>query len=422
MLLYSVLPISSGAFMQRFLMANNSEQLRKTLMTMAFVSVPFTMIICLIGFVIKVKAPDIDPNNAFFYLINNYLPVGITGLLVSGVLATIMSTADSWLNTTSVVCAHDIAKGLFPNLTDKQELFIARISVLVIAALSVVLALAATSWMELAWLAENFWEPVMLIPIIAGFMMFRTNSKSFVSSAILGAAGVLAGKYVTGDFATISLLFGVTGSLIGLFGMHYSQVYFSPRKDITASKYGRPIVISKLKQDTIFKHITKLLKEQTKHGEYCYLFGSLGLLYFLGSSFFMEFADVTALRTVVYMKGIAAVLCFGLCIHGYATIPNQQSKYMAIYWYMTLMYCFPFLSSYTALIYDGGMPWMVNLMLSTILLYIFGGWIAVLLLSIIGFAMAYLLFKFTDCSLAIHPGDQPKMLGYIYCPSLPVLL
>ena len=223
MLFYSLIPVSEGTFMQRFLMANDSRQLNRALVVLASVCIPFVLVLCIIGFVIKVKAPEIDPNTALFYLIGNYLPIGITGLLVSGILAAIMSTADSWLNTTSVLCAHDIAKGLFPNLNDRQELLIARLSVLVIAGLAITLALAGNSLMGLLWLASNFWMPVILIPLAAGFLKFKTNQKSFIASAILGSTGALLGRYITGEFATTSILFGTMGSSLGLFGTHYLQ-------------------------------------------------------------------------------------------------------------------------------------------------------------------------------------------------------
>jgi Na+/proline symporter len=230
LIFYSLLPATTGTFIQRFLMANDSKQLDKALKLVALISVPFTMIICLIGYIIKVKAPDIDPNTAFFYLIGNYLPIGITGLLITGILAAIMSTADSWLNTTSVLCAHDIGKGFFPKLTDAQELLVARISVLVISGLAVALALVGKSLMSLMWLAENFWCPVILVPLAAGFCKFRTNQKSFIVSTICGVLGAILGQYLTGDFATVSLLFGSLGCAMGLFGMHYLQISLKKQK------------------------------------------------------------------------------------------------------------------------------------------------------------------------------------------------
>ncbi|MDF3047888.1 MAG: putative periplasmic sensor histidine kinase [Candidatus Midichloriaceae bacterium] len=416
MMSFALLPVSSGTFIQRFLMANNSEQLNKALKIIIYISLPVASVIYLIGFVIKVKAPDVDPNTAFFYLIGNYLPMGITGLLITGILAAIMSTADSWLNTTSVLCAHDIAKGLFPRLTDKQELLIARISVLAISALSVLLASTSNSLMSLIWLAGNFWEPIIFIPLTAGFLKFQTNQKSFVSASICGILGMLFGRYMAGEFASISLLFGMIGSAIGLFGMHYLQKlpYEQMGKDIF-SQYSPQYNIVKVKKKSF--SLSKQLKSQlTRCKDYAYLLSGLGMIYFLGSSFFMAFTDMKILYVIVYLKAAAAILCFGLSIYELHLTPKQQARYIPIYWNLVLLYCFPFLSAYIALVYNGSMPWMINLMLSIILLYVFGGWFSTIFLSLIGFAAAYLLFKFTGYSLAtLDTGDQPRMLGYIYC-------
>ncbi|MDJ1304901.1 MAG: hypothetical protein MRQ09_01500 [Candidatus Midichloria sp.] len=51
-----------------------------------------------------------------------------------------MSTADSWLNTTSVLCSHDIVGKLIP-LTEKQALIIARLSTSIIAKIAIILSL-----------------------------------------------------------------------------------------------------------------------------------------------------------------------------------------------------------------------------------------------------------------------------------------
>jgi Na+/proline symporter/signal transduction histidine kinase len=416
MMFFALLPVSSGTFIQRFLMANNSEQLNKALKIIIYISLPVASVIYLIGFVIKVKAPDVDPNTAFFYLIGNYLPIGITGLLITGILAAIMSTADSWLNTTSVLCAHDIAKALFPKLTDRQELLIARVSVLLISGLSVLLASTSNSLMGLIWLADNFWVPVILIPLAAGFLKFQTNQKSFICSGIMGMLGAVFGKILTDEFASVSTLFGAIGSAIGLFGMHYLQKlsYKQISNDIFA-KYAPQYNIVNAKQKPC--SLSKQLKEQvSRYKDYAYLLSGLGMIYFLGSSFFMAFTDMKILYVIVYMKAAAAILCFGLSIYELHLTPKQQTKYIPIYWNLVLLYCFPFLSSYIALVYNGSMPWMINLMLSTILLYVFGGWFSTIFLSLIGFGAAYLLFKFTGYSLAtLDTGDQPKMLGYIYC-------
>ncbi|MDF3047887.1 MAG: putative periplasmic sensor histidine kinase [Candidatus Midichloriaceae bacterium] len=416
MIFYGLLPVSEGTFIQRFLMATDSDQLNKALKVVAIISLPLAIIIGMIGFLIKAKAPEIDPNIAFFYLIGHYLPIGITGLLITGILAAIMSTADSWLNTTSVLCAHDIAKGLFPKLNDRQELLIARFSVLVISGLSATLALANPSLMGLLWMAGNFWFPIVLIPMAAGFLRLQTNQQSFIASAICGVLGVMLGRYIIGEFATISLLLGAISSAIGLFGMHYWQVL--NKEDISNdlfSKYNSIATITNNNKNPF--SVSKQFKGQiTRYKDYGYLLSGLGMIYFLGSSFFMAFSDMKILYVVVYLKAAAAILCFGLSIYELHLTQKQQAKYMPTYWNLVLLYCFPFLSTYIALVYNGSMPWMINLMLSAILLYVFSGWFSMIFLSLIGFAAAYLLFKFTGYSLAtLDTGDQPRMLGYIYC-------
>ncbi|MHC0448598.1 MAG: sodium:solute symporter family protein [Candidatus Lariskella arthropodorum] len=175
LIFYSFIPATEGIFIQRFLICKNSKQLMKCLNTIALITLPFLLIICGIGLIIRVKAPDIDPDQAFVYFISNYVSVGVKGFIIAGLLAVIMSTADSWLNTTSVLIAHDIIGKIVP-LTEKQALFTARIATFVVCALAIDFARKESSIMELMWSAENFWGPIIAIPLIAGFLKFQTNS------------------------------------------------------------------------------------------------------------------------------------------------------------------------------------------------------------------------------------------------------
>jgi Na+/proline symporter len=141
---------------------------------LAFLYLPFTLIICLIGLIIRVNVPDYDPNEAFIYFISNYVCVGIKGLIVAGLLAVIMSTADSWLSTTSVVFTHIIGKII--TLTEKQALLIARTFTFLSCILAIELTRKNYGIMKLTWLADNFHISIISIPLIAGFLKFRIVS------------------------------------------------------------------------------------------------------------------------------------------------------------------------------------------------------------------------------------------------------
>ena len=63
--------------------------------------------------------------------------------MIAGLLAVIMSTQDSYLNSTGVLVSHDIFKQIWPSITDKQELLIARVSCIAVALISTVMVFLA---------------------------------------------------------------------------------------------------------------------------------------------------------------------------------------------------------------------------------------------------------------------------------------
>ncbi len=82
----------------------------------------------------------------FIVLIYEFFPAIVAGVLISAVLAAIMSTADSQLLVTSSVIASDFYKGLIKkDATDKEVVWVSRIGVIVVALLAVVLALDPNS-------------------------------------------------------------------------------------------------------------------------------------------------------------------------------------------------------------------------------------------------------------------------------------
>ncbi len=69
LIFYSLLPTNGGPYIQRFLICKNSKQLVKCMKILTLIYLPFTLIICLMGLIIRVKAPDIDPDQAFIYVV-----------------------------------------------------------------------------------------------------------------------------------------------------------------------------------------------------------------------------------------------------------------------------------------------------------------------------------------------------------------
>lgn len=140
-LIYMLLDgIHDNTSMQRYLMARNVKQLKEAFKIVAMVDLIISMMIILLGFVMAAGPFIIDTQEGLWEAIHIKLPSFAIGVVIVGMLAVIMSTADSYLNTASVTVAHDIIKARYKNLTNKQEVLIARIATLFIGTLSASLA------------------------------------------------------------------------------------------------------------------------------------------------------------------------------------------------------------------------------------------------------------------------------------------
>ncbi len=148
----------------------------------------------------------------------------IGGLLLCGILAAIMSTADSQLLVSSSSISQDLFKGVFfKNLKEKTVLLIARICVFVIAIIAFVIAWNPdSSIMELvsdAWagLGAAFGPTILM-----SLYWKRTNLFGAAAGMISGAATVIVWDYVKfinmdGAKVTLATYTGAYSLLIGFF-------------------------------------------------------------------------------------------------------------------------------------------------------------------------------------------------------------
>lgn len=107
---YSLLPHTESTFIQKFLMSSDRDQIVKSLKTVALITIPFIFFLTIIGLTTRFYYPNLPANTVFFYFISYLVPTGIKGLFIIGILSIILSTADSWLNTSAVCLSHNIAK------------------------------------------------------------------------------------------------------------------------------------------------------------------------------------------------------------------------------------------------------------------------------------------------------------------------
>ena len=161
--------------------------------TMAGVfSFGFYFVSASIGLVALVLYPDIKTDEALPTVVMNLMPIGILGLVVAALLAVVMSTASSYLNSTAVVLTKDIyqpvrKEGLPPG----KRLMIERATSVFIGAAATVFALSVPSIVDALLYSYSLWAPTIIVPLF-GAVLFGIRSAPAALAAIATGAVVTA--------------------------------------------------------------------------------------------------------------------------------------------------------------------------------------------------------------------------------------
>lgn len=142
------------------------------------------------------------------------LPI-VGGIFLCGILAAIMSTADSQLLVSASSVSEDIYKGVMKkDADDKKVLLVSRITVLVIAVIAYIIALDPNS--SIMGLVSNAWAGLgsSFGPLVVLSLFWkRTNKQGAVAGIVIGALTVIIWDY-------IPLVGGQTlGTVTGLYSL-----------------------------------------------------------------------------------------------------------------------------------------------------------------------------------------------------------
>tara|TARA_B100000795_G_scaffold268798_1_gene256547 strand:+ start:1667 stop:3211 length:1545 start_codon:yes stop_codon:yes gene_type:complete len=101
---------ANQTIMQRSIAAKNLKHAQAGLMVGGVLKYFMAVIIILPGIALYsiIDQPLLDPDMAFPYLVKNYIPVGLRGLILCGLFASLMSTVDSTFNSIATMWSVDI--------------------------------------------------------------------------------------------------------------------------------------------------------------------------------------------------------------------------------------------------------------------------------------------------------------------------
>lgn len=188
----------------------------------AIALIPVAFAIVLIGMGARVLFADVltDPELAFPHVIQQILPVGLGGLVIAGLLAAIMSSADTCLLTTSTIMTEDIYKRIFKGVSQRRGVIISRVTMVAIGVVALVIALRVGSVIGSLLLAYTVFTSGVVLPVLAGFHRdkLRVNSWGALAAIVGGGGAALAVKLLHAPGLD---LLGLGVCLVMLFGVSW---------------------------------------------------------------------------------------------------------------------------------------------------------------------------------------------------------
>ena len=168
---------------------------------------------------------------------NGFIAIIGAGLIIAGILACTMSTADSQLLAASSSISENVLKGVFKiNLSKKATMIIARATVIAIAAVAVVIAWDPNSSVfgivSFAWAGFGaVFGPVMLCALF----WKRSNKYGIIAGMVTGGVTIFVWKYVVRPLGGVWNIYELLPAFIValVFIVVVSLLTPAPEKEIT---------------------------------------------------------------------------------------------------------------------------------------------------------------------------------------------
>ena len=198
---------------QRVLGARNTDHARWGALLAGLLKLPVLFIMVLPGTIAVIIVPNLPRGDMVFpTLVTRLLPTGLLGLVMAGLVAAIMSSIDSTLNSASALVTLDFIKPRFPRLTPKQTALVGRIAIGVFMVLAALFAPVIGSFKGLFHYLQTalaFLVPPVVVLFVGGLFWKRANAT--------GALAALAGTHLVS-----AVLFGL--HMAKIFTLHFTLI------------------------------------------------------------------------------------------------------------------------------------------------------------------------------------------------------
>jgi len=207
------LPITSAPLYQRFFASESEACSRKSVLYSIAIWMAIDSIVILCGFAALRLFPDLADPDMSLIVLGTALPAAGRGIFLVGLLAAIMSTVNSFLQSGASSLAYDVFRHFRPETGAGQLLALSRLFVIVLGLLSLILALRFQMIVPALLFTLSMWTAGILVPTLAALTGWKLRKDTALYSLLGGALSSLAWKIVQ-PFGIDALFVGLGFSLL----------------------------------------------------------------------------------------------------------------------------------------------------------------------------------------------------------------
>ena len=198
-------------FYQRCFAAQSTQTAKKGILIATFIWFGFDICTTFGAMYARAVIPEANSENAYLVYALQLLPSGMRGLVLAGILATILSTLDSYLFLAGTTLSYDLAPRKWKGLITLHHG-----GVITVALLSVIIGIFFEGDIQKVWKTLGSYSAAcLLLPVLYGYLFpGRIGDKQFVFSCLLGVVAISLWRYTGMDWD--ELYIGMIATTIGL--------------------------------------------------------------------------------------------------------------------------------------------------------------------------------------------------------------
>lgn len=164
--------------------ATKSDLDAKKMTLMSFIAyIPLYLLVVFTGMASITLFDELPEGGIVAAIVTQYTHPLVGSLIFVGISAAIMSTMDSLINTGAMTLSLDLRSS---KRTEAQKLKFSRVATIFVSATALLIALGIRSILRITWIASDVITTGVLVPLVAGFIWRRGNTKGAISSMIVG--------------------------------------------------------------------------------------------------------------------------------------------------------------------------------------------------------------------------------------------